>query len=261
MDGRELTAALAAAPAQGTASDTRRSEFRDPQPPNPLFRDLQWRLLTGVKLKEEMLLPGDNSAFDYFQIDHPPGKAYLSRSMGEPTFSAGPLRLSAGPADLRGLRQPDGRHEHPRSSGRAQVLRRRDGSICARLERRFPGKRATRRVSRCLVMVRPSMSIARPPRTNAMLPSLAFVGSATTSWAKVAAETGDSLRDLRLRLIAISLAVFAATGIGGFWLVPPGSVAVAAPVPTPSAACPRRIFACRWTNGPCRWNCGPLSNI
>ncbi len=37
--------------------------------------------------------------------------------------------------------------------------------------------------------------------------------------AATAAHTGESLHDLRLRLLGISLAVFAATGIGSFWLV------------------------------------------
>ena len=205
-------------PRAGASSDTRRSEFRDPQPPNPLFRDLQWRLLTGVKLKEEMLLPGDNSAFDYFQIDHPPGKAYLSRSLASRRF---PLDPSAFPPDQLIYAVYDNRTVGKNIHVRRVVLKF-SGVETVRFAPGWrEGSQGRRDSSRVQVPRHgPTIYVHCAASTNQRDATLAgFRRQRDDELGKVADETGDSLRDLRLRLIAISLAVFAATGIGGFWLV------------------------------------------
>ncbi|MGH7173006.1 MAG: sensor histidine kinase [Gemmataceae bacterium] len=198
--------------------EPRRPEPRRPEPPNPLFLQLQWRLLTGVKLKEEMLLPGDNSACDYFQIDHPPGKPYLSRSMADRPF---PLEKSAFPVEQLFHAVYDNRTIGKNIRVRRVVLKAsgvetvritpggRDGPQVRRESSRFPG-----------VHHGPTIYVHCAAQTAQRDAALAGFGRQfDDELAKVADETRDSLRDLGLRLLAISMAVFAATGISGFWLV------------------------------------------
>jgi heavy metal sensor kinase len=199
--------------------EPRRPEPRRSEPPNPgLFLQLQWRLLTGVKLKKEMLLPDDNSACDYFQIDHPPGKAYLSRSLAGQPF---PLETSAFPAGQLFHAIYDNQTVGKDIRVRRVVLK----ASGVETVRTSPGWRegspGRREASRFVgVHHGPTIYVHCAAETDKHDAALAgFRQQRDDELAKVADETRASLRDLGLRLLAISLAVFAATAVGGFWLV------------------------------------------
>jgi heavy metal sensor kinase len=205
--------------------EPRRPEQRRPEPPNPLFHDLQmqllWQLLTVVKLnKEEMLLPGDHYLCDYFQIDHPPSKPYLSRPMEGRPF---PLDVYAFPSDQLISAIYDNQKIGEEISVRRVVLK--AAGVDLEMVRPFPNRRTgnqgRREPSRSSdVRHHPTIYVHCASQTKDRDALLAgFREQRDDELAKVAGETRDSLRDLRLWLLAISLAVFVATGVGGYWLV------------------------------------------
>lgn len=193
-------------------TDPRRLEF------NPLFHNLQWQLLTSIEFKEEMLLPGDHSVCDYFQIDHPPSKPYLSRSLEGSPF---PLEPSAFPPDQLIHAIYDNQRVGEGIPVRRVVLK--ASGVDVKTIRLFPNRRDGPQGKRePLRFVQPGLTIYVhcAADTNERDVNLAdFQQQRDDELARVAGETVDSLRDLRLWLLAISLAVFAATGIGGYWLV------------------------------------------
>ncbi len=63
------------------------------EPPSPVYLEFLRRSLTGIKLKDEVVLPSDGQVCDYFQIDAPPGKAYHSPSMGNRSFPLDPSKF------------------------------------------------------------------------------------------------------------------------------------------------------------------------
>ncbi|HTU22242.1 MAG TPA: histidine kinase dimerization/phospho-acceptor domain-containing protein, partial [Gemmataceae bacterium] len=195
----------------------RRGEPRRPDPPNPLFRELRWRLLTGVKLKEEVLLPVDSFVSDYFQIDYPPGKPYRSHSMGDQSF---PLDVSAFPPDQLISAVYDNRAIGNKTRVRRVVLKASNVDMVT-----YPGLRGgppRRRDSSRSSGLRPGPTIyvhCAALTDNRDVALAGLLDRRNEEMAAVQAQTDSSLRELRNRLLAISLAVFVATSIGGFWLV------------------------------------------
>jgi signal transduction histidine kinase len=213
---------------EGTANREepgRRSPSRRPppvrfEPSTPVYLEFRNRLFNVVKLKrDELVLPGDGRGCDYFQIDNPPGKSYFSPSMAGRSFP--PPATAFGPNQLVHWYFED-----------------------ARLDPNIPVRRVVFKASGVDVASvwsgRPNASggseRARPPEIHRFSGPTIYVHCAAETHkrdaalkqlsqrrddelAKVADETRASLADLRAWLLAISLAVFAATGGGGFWLV------------------------------------------
>jgi heavy metal sensor kinase len=188
---------------------------RSPQPPerpSAVYQEFRVRTLTGVKLKDEVLLPGDGQTSEYFQIDSPPGKSYFSPSLAGRSFT-----LDAS------VFEPDQLfswvYDNPqldRATPLRRVVLKTSGVNMASVG---PGRRDP----------------SRPPRPPRHGPTIYIHCAAETSKREaalaafrlrrdaelheVAVKSNESLRDLRNRLWGISLVIFAATGVGGFWLV------------------------------------------
>jgi signal transduction histidine kinase len=199
--------------------DSPRLEPPGSEPPHrKLYREVHLRLLTtGVTLKEEVLLQGDNYACDYFQIDVPRGgKPLLSHSMAGRQFK---LDTSAFPPGMLISAIYDEPMLEPDMRVRRVVLK--ASSVDAAFfggRRRPPVRRETSRAQRG----RPGPTIyvhcaAELDKRDAAF--AAFAQQRDDDLAKVAEETRDSLRDLRHWLWGISLAVFAATAAGTYGLV------------------------------------------
>lgn len=207
-----------APPGESPPSEQRRSEPRRPDPPNPLFREIRRQLLRNITLNEEVLLPGEGSVCDYFQIDYPPGKSYLSHSMASKSF---PLDPSAFPPDQLVSAVYDDRSLDPNTRVRRVVLK------ASNVEMRiWPGGRgaASRRRGESPRSPEsrpgPTIYVHCAVKTDKRDAALAGLQDRRNEELTALHErTHDALLDLRLRLLAISLAVFAATGVGGFWLV------------------------------------------
>jgi two-component system, OmpR family, heavy metal sensor histidine kinase CusS len=179
---------------------------------------------------DKMLLPGEGQVGDYFQIDSPPGKSYHSLSMGDHSF---PLNLSAFDPDQVFQSVFDNTALPPETPVRRVVLRASGvGTVFTP-----SGPRSRPRSSREPPPARPRAPRQSPPSKPAVHrgPTIYIQCAAEThkrdaalaalaqrrddDLAAVAAKTDESLRELRLWLWAIGAAVFAATGIGSFWLV------------------------------------------
>jgi heavy metal sensor kinase len=191
---------------------------RPPRPePSPVWLEFQNRFMRGLKLKDRVLLPGDSQANIYVQIDYPPGKPYHSPSMaGHEEFHNGDLSfpsdqlvpwvyddylldgkllvrrvvLEASGVDMVSWGRPRG------AGGRSELPRER------------PLYRAPTIYVHCA---------AETDKRDAMLAQLKTRHD--EEMIAVAAQTDSSLRGLRFWLLGISLAVFAATAVGSFWLV------------------------------------------
>ncbi|HEY7159066.1 MAG TPA: ATP-binding protein [Gemmataceae bacterium] len=204
------------------------------RPERPLHQEvrhqLRWRLRPSVKLKlDQLMLPSDGQVGEYFQIDSPPTKSKLSPAMGDRSF---PLDTSAFHPDQvfhwvydNVKLEPDVplRRVVLKASGVGRVNTRsgpRPGSPGGREPRSPPPRPPGEPTGRPPVYRGPTIYVHCAAETSKRDAAIVALGEQRDrELAKVADETNASLRDLRLRLLAISLAVFAATGVGGFWLV------------------------------------------
>jgi heavy metal sensor kinase len=187
------------------------------EPPTPVYLEFRDRLLTGVKLKrDELVLPGDGEGSDYFQIDNPPGKSYYSPSMAGKTFPLDLNQFAPGQMiqwyfDDYDLEKTPVRRVVFKASG-VDVVTVWQGRRASRSDSPKPPE--THRFSGPTVYVH---CAADTRKRNAALAELASLRDEELN--KIAGETRSSLSDLRTWLSMIGLAVFVATGVGGFWLV------------------------------------------
>ena len=183
-----------------------------PDPPSAVYREFRDHMLTGVQLKDDVLLPGDSQICDYFQIDSPPAKSYLSRSMAGRSFPPGDSAF-----------KPDERvawvYDNPRLAAghplRRVVLKASGADMTF-----WPSRRDMPRSPRPASRHGPTIYVHCAAETDNLDETLTLLAlRRDEELAGVASQTGESLRELRSWLLGISLAVFAATGVGGFWLV------------------------------------------
>jgi heavy metal sensor kinase len=185
------------------------------EPPSPVYLAFLFHSWTGVKLKDEVLLPGDGQMCDYFQIDAPPGKSYHSPSLGTRSF---PLDTSVFATDqlfhwIFDDTMLDANHPLRRvvlKASRLEMTSIRSGR---------PGNPPRREGPRP-VRQGPTIYIHCAAETQQRDAALAGLRQRRDEeLAVVEANLHDSLRDLRIRLLTISAVVFAATALGSFWLV------------------------------------------
>ncbi|HEY7313091.1 MAG TPA: ATP-binding protein [Gemmataceae bacterium] len=172
---------------------------------------------------DELDLPNDVHVSDYFfQIDSPPSKSYYSRSLGEHSFR---LNTSAFEPDQvvhwifddtkLGTDTPVRRVVF-KASGVGTVFAPRG----PRGSRDPPPRPPNTPPPSPPVWRGPTIYVHCAAQTDKRDATLAgFRQQRDEELGVVEVHNNDSLRDLRFRLLAISLAVFAATGVGGFWLV------------------------------------------
>jgi heavy metal sensor kinase len=195
------------------------------QPYSPVYLEFRSRFLSSVKLKQnELVLPGDGLVGEYYQIDYPPGPSYHSNSMNGRSFPLDPASFS--PDQLIQWRCDDTTLEPGKPVHR--VVLKASGVTMASIRppppQRTPSPSGSRETTRRDYSYHeyPGQTIyvhcaAETDKQDAALKLLS--DQHDEELAEVAAQTKASLDDLRVWLLAISLAVFAATGIGGFWLV------------------------------------------
>ncbi len=185
--------------------------------PADIFRQIKF---------DELWLPGDGQVADYYQIDSPPSKSHHSRSMSDRTFQ---LDLSA--FDPKGVFQVlyDNPVLAPDTPVRRVVLMATSVGQVNRWGGPLPPREtlpaAPRRQREApLPPPRPRRGpkiyihcAADKSKLDATLAG--FSERRDEELSDVAAKSKESLSDLRRYLFAISLIVFAATGIGSFWLV------------------------------------------
>ena len=207
-----------------------------PEPPNGLYQEVRRRLRPnlkpGIKLKLDELGLSDTQVGDYFQIDSPLSNSCYSHSMAGRVFS---LELSAfEPDEVVQWRFDDTQLDRDtpvrRVVFKASGVARGGG---------FP--RPNPRGSKQPSPPAPRSPITPPPpppssshrgptiyvhcaaSTEKRDAALAgFARQRDDELSDVAVKSNESLRDLLNRLWGISLAVFAATAVGSFWLVPLG---------------------------------------
>src|SRR5579875_3828028 len=187
------------------------SRFASPNPSVPIHQEVRRQIQPHlVKLKlDEMLLPADSQAGEYFQIDCPPGKSYYSHSMAGLSFQ---LPASAFEPD-----QVVHWIFDDTKLGKVPVRRVvfQASGVAREVPRPPPfqsGRRAPYRGPTIYVHCATSTD-----KLDALLSG--FGRQRDEDLAKVADETHDSLRGLRHWLWGISLAVFAATAVGTYGLV------------------------------------------
>jgi heavy metal sensor kinase len=194
-----------------------------PEPPNPLYQDVRRHIPPSTKLKlNELLLPRDG----YFQIDSPLSESYHSPSMTDRTF---PLDASAFQPDQVVHWAFDDTKLDPNTPVRRVVLKASGVStVFSRGPRRPPKEPAPGPETGPKKSSPPQPPAHRGPtiyvhfavetgKRDAALAGL--LQQHDEDLTKVAAETQESLHDLRFWLLGISLAVFAATVAGSYWLV------------------------------------------
>ena len=194
------------------APPRRAKPLQRPDPPTAVYREFRDHMLTGVQLKDDVLLPGDSQICDYFQIDSPPAKPYLSRSMAGRSFPPGDATFKPDELIAWVYDNPRLAAEHPL---RRVVLK------ASGVDMTFwPSRRDMPRSPRPSSRHGPTVYVHCAAETDKLDAALALLGQRRDDeLSEVASQTEDSLRNLRGWLLGISLAVFAATGIGGFWLV------------------------------------------
>ena len=186
-----------------------------PEPPSPVWHEFQNRFLSGVKLKEEVLLPGESHTSNYIQIDFPPGKSYFSQSMTGHT----PFEVPRFPSEQLAPWVYDDVDLDAHTRVRRVVFK---ASGVDMLSWRRPRGSAGRGEQSPQPQVFPAQIIYLhcAVETNKRDTALADLRDRRDEeLAAVANQTDDSLRDLRKWLWGISLTVFAATAAGTFWLV------------------------------------------
>jgi heavy metal sensor kinase len=192
---------------------------RSPEPgqPVPPYQEVRRHLppaFRQIKL-DELLWPGDSQFAEYFQIDSPPSKSYYSHSMGDRSF---PLNRAEFDPEVpfqvvfdNSVLAPNTRVRRVvvMASGVGQIFR--WGGPPRPVREPPPAPRAVRG---------PPIYIHCAAETDKLDAALAQLAQRRESeLAEVTTQTYESLRELRIWLLAISVAVFAATGVGGFWLV------------------------------------------
>jgi heavy metal sensor kinase len=200
----------------------------EPGQPVPPYHEFRRHLPPGFRqIKfDELLWPGDSQFAEYFQIDSPSIKSYYSRSMAGRTF---PLNLAEFDPEVPFQVVFDNTVLSPNTPVRRVVVMTSGvGQVF-----RWGGPRGPRS-SPAVPPQTPREPPPSPPRsirgptiyihcaaeTDKLDASLALLAQRRDEeLAAVASQTDDSLRKLRGWLLGISLAVFAATGVGGFWLV------------------------------------------
>ncbi len=190
------------------------SEWQPPPEPTPVWLEFQSRFLSGVKLKEEVLLPGGGQASNYFQIDFPPSKPYLSPSMtGHKPFDVPPF-----PSDQLVSSVYDDLNLEGNTRVRRVVLK--ASGVDVLTWRRPRGPAGGGQPPEQHILHAPTIYLhcaAETDKRDAILAQLET--RRDEELADVAAQTDDSLRGLRHWLWGISLAVFAATAAGTYGLV------------------------------------------
>jgi heavy metal sensor kinase len=158
-----------------------------------------------VKLKDELLLPNDGQVCEYYQVDSPAGRSYYSRSMNGIPFPLDPKAFA--PDRLVSWRFDDTTRDAT-TPVRRVVLKASGVELVSVSGRRHPPRSGPTIYVHCA---------AATLNRDAVLVKLGE--QRDEDLAAVATQTKGSLRELRFWLFGISLAVFIATGIGGFWLV------------------------------------------
>ncbi len=202
--------------------------FAPPTPSSPIHSEVRRHInphLLKIKL-DEMLLPRDSQAGEYFQIDCPPSKSYYSPTMAGQTFK---LSISDFKPDEvvqwnfynTILGNTPVRRVVFQASGVGTVFPRPEPSLRDRRETSAGASQATSTPPGPPPVRRaPTIYVHCAAQTDKRDAALAgFSQQLDEELAKVADETHDSLRSLRHWLWGISLAVFAATAVGTYWLV------------------------------------------
>jgi signal transduction histidine kinase len=200
-------------------------------PPNPLYQDvrrhLRPNLKPGIKLKLDQLGLADIQVSDFFQIDTPGGQSWYSQSMANRSFS---FRLDTSvfePNDVLRHHYDDTRlGDTPvrrvvlKSSGVPQEFS--PPSPPPGRRENAPGGSRSRGVPSGPPPIRRGPTIYVHCAAKLDKRDAAFAGFGQRrddELTRVAGETRQSLADLRIRLLGISLVVFATTAVGSFWLV------------------------------------------
>jgi heavy metal sensor kinase len=198
-----------------------------PEPPGPVYlafrSKLPPHLVPGFRQQikfDALLLPSDAQVADYFQIDSPPSTSYHSPSMGDRSF---PLDVSAMDPDEVIHWQFDNTVLEPNTPVRRVVLQASGvGTLWPPRRGRLPPPqtRTQSAPSQPKPNRGPTIYVHCAADMSKLDATLAvFAERRDDELAHVASKTNESLRDLGRDLLGISLAVFAATGIGSFWLV------------------------------------------
>ncbi|HEY7422913.1 MAG TPA: ATP-binding protein, partial [Gemmataceae bacterium] len=181
--------------------------------PSPLFWYFHSKHFWDLTLKEDrLLLAGDGQVCDYFQIDSPSGNSYHSASMASRSFDLDPARF----ADDRLVDWVfDDVTLPPGTRVRRVVLKASGVNVVWGWSRSRPSPPANPRPHSG-----PTIYVHCAAETHNRDAALAgLLERRDEKLAAIEVQTKDSLRDLRGWLLAISVVVFAATGVGGFWLV------------------------------------------
>jgi heavy metal sensor kinase len=191
---------------------------RPPQPriePTPVWLEFQNRFMRGLNLKDEVLLPGDSHASNYFQIDFPPGKPYLSRSM----TGHKPFDLPHFPPEQQVPWIFDDLDLDARTRVRRVVLMASGVEMVSWYRPRNPtGRGEQTRVQQIHHVPTIFLHCAvETDERDALVAQLEMRRDEELTDVKT--QTDDSLRSLRQWLWGISLAVFAATAAGTYGLV------------------------------------------
>jgi len=166
---------------------------------------------------DRMALPSEGQLCDYYQIDSPSsGNPYHSSSMGNRSFPFDPEKFS--PDHLVDWTWDD--TVLPPDTPVRRVILKAAGVDMVWNARRTGSSGQNPRSPRTTLTIYVQCATDKSNRDAALLAALSEPEQQRESkLAAVAGQTEESLRDLRLWLLTISVAVFAATGIGGFWLV------------------------------------------
>jgi heavy metal sensor kinase len=211
------------------------SRFDSPSPSGFIHYYVRTRItphLNKIKL-DEMLLARDSQAGEYFQIDCPPSNSYYSPTMAGQSFTLpaadfeqeqvfhfifDDTKLGKTLVHRVVLQASGVARERPRTAPVSRD-RRENQTASPRPSSAPPGPPpGPPGVSRG-----PTIYVHCATKTDRLDAELAGFGQQRDDeLAKIADETRDSLSDLRQWLWGISLAVFAATAAGTFWLVPLG---------------------------------------
>jgi two-component system heavy metal sensor histidine kinase CusS len=202
-------------PPQRSGSSPASDRPPPPESPSPVWIEFQNRFMRDVKLKEEVFLPGESQASNYFQIDLPPGKPYSSRSMSGHT----PFEIPRFPSEQLAPWVYDDVDLDAHTRVRRVVLKASSVDMVRWGRSRGSAGRGAQAPMPPPFHV-PDIYLHCAAETNKRDAALAELRDRRDEeLAAVAKQTDDSLRDLRKWLWGISLSVFTATAAGTFWLV------------------------------------------
>jgi heavy metal sensor kinase len=179
-----------------------------------VFREFHRKSLYDLTLKgDRLVLPGDGQVCDYFQIDSPSGNSYHSLSMAGRSFALDPSGFAAD-------RLVDWIFDDPALSPPGHVRRVVLKASGVDEVWNWTSLRSTPQTPK--PGVHPGLTIyvhcaSDTGQRDAVISGL--IRQRDEELAAIEGQTDASLGDLRIWLLAISVAVFATTGIGSFWLV------------------------------------------